>query len=153
MSQQVTPYTIAAGTYQGGGLVRRVMNFLVRSKKFNLIQDGRKNFLGHIDFLAEATAAGEFSCLIYTDYNDDEAVNQGDDTFFNRNVTTIPSDFAQTGKGKDWHRFFCPMDAQFFEFRLTLEDSQLADPHISENSEVEIDAFIIYSERGGRLVE
>lgn len=138
--------------YLGGGKITRVMGFEARSKKFNMFQDGRKNFLGYIDFLADVTDAGEFSCDLFTDYNDTTPINESDDQFFNRNVSTQREQFGQVGKKKDIHRLYCPVDAQFFEYRLTLDERQMFTEAITD-SDVSIDGIIVWSERGSTIVD
>lgn len=140
------------GTYIGAGQITRVDNFRVKSKAFNMIDQGSKNFLGHIDFLCNVTDDGEFKCDVYADYDQSSPVNTGDDGFFNTVVPTTVSNFGMQNKDKEWQRFFCPVDAQFFTFEMLFSDAQMANPLIS-GSEIEIDAFIIWSEKGGRIVE
>lgn len=146
------PAVVQAKTYLGCGTIQRVMGFTAISKKFNMINQGKKNFLGHIDFLTDVTEAGEISCKIFTDYNETEEVNDGEDPFYNTTFSTQAEDITQKQKIKEWHRFFAATDAQFFEYHLSLDDRQLFTPGIV-NSDVLIDSIIIYSEMGGRLVD
>lgn len=152
LDADTVPVIVQNRTYLGGGTIERVMGFEARSKKFNMINQGRKNFLGYIDFLADTTSDGEVSCEVYTDYNDTQPVNEDGDEFFNRVFSTKPSPFSSQDKLKEWQRFYCTVDAQFFEYNLTLNERQLFTPNIV-NSQVLIDAIIIYSELGGRLIE
>lgn len=144
---------VTARTYLGGGVVSKVMGFRARSKKFNLLSKGTKAFLGHIDFLANVTERGEVACNIYVDANDDDPINNGNDDFYNQIFSTQREQFSTLGKDQEWHRFFCPTDAQFLEYELTLNDRQMFTKGIVD-SEVQVDAIIIWSESsGGRLVE
>lgn len=152
LDANVVPQTVAAGTYLGCGVIKRVMSFNAKSKAFNLLQNGRKRFLGQIDFLASVTSDGEVTCDVFTDYNDSEPVNSVEDGFFNRVFSTQVEQFSTLNKDKEWHRLYCPTDAQFFNWNLTLNERQMFTPAIA-NSEVEIDAIIFWSEAGGRLVE
>jgi hypothetical protein len=152
LDANLVPQTVAAGTYSGCGVIERIMGFKAKSKNFNFIQGGKKTFLGHIDFLAQKTSNGEITADIYVDYNDTEPVNQVADAFFNKVFSTQEEQFSITNKNKEWHRFFCPTDAQFFNFELKLDERQLFTPSIA-NSDVLIDALIIWAESGGRLVD
>lgn len=143
---------VQARTYLGCGVLSRVMGFDARSKKFNMLQAGSKNFLGQIDFLADVTDDGEVACEIFTDYNEDTAINDSTDEFFNTVFSTGVEQFSQSTKTKEWHRFYCPTDAQFFEYNLTLNERQMFTPAIV-NSNVQIDSMIIWSENSGRLVD
>ncbi len=146
----LVPAVVQARTYMGCGTLTRVMGFSAKSKKFNLLEAGSKNFLGHIDFLADTTKKGEISCEITTDYSD-TPINQGGDTFINQVFSTQVDPFSNAPKKKEWHRFYCPTNAQFFEYNLTLNERQMATPSIV-NSDVLIDAAIIWSDKGGRLI-
>lgn len=141
----------SAGGYIGCGEIERVMNMQILSKKFNMLQAGRKNFIGHIDFLASTTTQGEVGCQVFLDYDGSEQVNQ-DDAFFNQVFSTAQEQFSYGNKEKDWHRFYCPVNAQFFEYKLSLNDRQMSTPVIAD-SQVQIDAIIIWSELGGRLID
>ena len=155
MSKPFEGLSLATGsTYLGGGEMSRIMNFKIRSKKFNLLEVGKKNYLGYIDFLMNVTDKGEVACKIFVDYNDSQEINpEGDsDTFFNTGFNTSPDQFSTQSKTKEWHRFYCPTDAQFFEYLMTFNDRMISDETIND-SEVYIDSTIIWSEAGGRLVD
>jgi len=142
---------VSSGTYLGCGEIERVMSFKAKSKKFNFLEGGRKKFLGHIDFLAQKTTSGEVSVDVFTDYNDSQPVNGVEDGFFNKVFSTQIEQFDMQAQTKCWHRFYCPTDAQFFDYTLSLNERQLFTPAIA-NSEVLIDSIIIWSETGGRLM-
>jgi len=143
---------VQARTYMGCGTLTRVMGFQARSKKFNFLEGGKKTFLGHIDFLADKTEKGEVACDVFVDYNDDQAINDGEDDFLNTVFSTQIEQFSTANKSKEWHRFYCPTDAQFFEYDLNLNERQMFTPNIV-NSDVLIDSIIVWSETGGRLVD
>ena len=152
LDANTVPAVVQTRTYLGCGTIQRVMGFKAISKKFNMINQGKKNFLGHIDFLTDVTDAGEISCKIFTDYNETEEVNDGEDLFYNTTFSTQAEDITQKQKIKEFHRFYAATDAQFFEYHLSLDERQLFTPAIV-NSDVLIDSIIIYSEAGGRLVD
>jgi len=143
---------VPSGTYLGCGTIERVMGFTAKSKKFNFLDVGKKTFLGHLDFLSTVTSNGEIAVDIYTDYNDSSPVNAGQDDFFNNVISTQIEQFSTLGKDKEWHRFYCPTDAQFFDYTLTLIERQMFTPSIT-SSDVLIDAIIVWAENGGRLVD
>ena len=141
-----------AGAYLGGGVVARRENFVVESKEFHQLQTGSKNFLGYIDFLFDKTEEGQVTCEIYTDYNRDVPVNSGDDTFYNRVIPTIANQFSDGAKDKEWQRFYCTVDAQFWNYKLTFDPDQLINEDII-SADVDLNAVVIYSEKGSRLVD
>jgi len=151
LDADVIPAVAQVRTYMGAGTLTRVMGFSARSKKFNLLDVGQKTHLGYIDFLTDVTSAGEVSCNVYVDYNDSEPVNNTDDEFFNNVFSTEVELFDAPSQSKCWHRFYCGVDAQFFEYDLSLTERQLFTPAIT-NSEVLVDSIIIWSDSAGRLI-
>ena len=144
--------------YQGLGVVKRVLNFVVLSKKFNILPSGTRNHLGYIDFLADTTQSGQISCLIFRNYADEDPVNFANlpgtnpDTFFNSAISTQPNQFDKSDPDKAWHRFYCPTNASFVSYMLTLSDAQITNDAIG-GSDMSIDAVVLYSSAGGRLVD
>lgn len=141
-------------TYISGGEITRVTGFLIRSKKFNMLNQGRKSQLGYLDFLIDRTESGQIDVPIYADYNNAERINpKGGDTFFNWGIDTtiLPEDASMLNENKIWHRMYCPLDSQFFQYELTLSEAQLFSKEIQE-SEFLLNAIIIWHEKGGRLV-
>lgn len=151
LSNTIQNAVVSSGTYGGGGVMARMMSFTAKSKKYNLLGDASKATLGYIDFLADCTKNGEVACQIFTDYNDATPYNDGNDSFFNTVFSTAAEAFSQSSISKDWHRFFCNANCQFFDYSLTLNDAQCSTPAIVD-SDVFIDSLIIYSGNGGRLV-
>lgn len=152
LDADVVPAVVQARTYMGCGTLTRVMGFTAKSKKFNLLDKGEKTHLGYIDFLADVTQTGEVACSVYTDYNDSNPVNAVSDSFFNNVFSTEIEQFGGAGKSKEWHRFYCNVDSQFFEYDLSLTERQMFTPGIT-NSEVLIDAIIVWSDKAGRLID
>lgn len=144
-------------TYFGLGEVTRIFNLRVRSKKFNLIGDGKRGYFGYIDFLAQTTSSSEIGCEIRVDYEDDTILNPetnplGGGEFYNTFFTTTRnSNFYQTGFN-NWQRFYCPTSAQFMDFTVTFNDRQMATPSIV-NQEVLLEAFLVWVSKDGRLVK
>lgn len=147
------PVTLTAGDYLGLGEIERVFNMSIRSKKFNLMNEGKRGYFGYLDFLTEATQDGEITCEIRVDNVDSIPINVGnDDDFYNSVFTTQKNaEFNQEGN-QIWQRFYCPTSAQFFDFNLTFSDEQMVDPLIVD-SQVLIEAFIVWASKGGRLVK
>ena len=142
---------VPARTYIGQGRLRRIMNFRAVSKKFNLIDQGKSLQLGYLDFLTQTTDDGEIACDIYIDYQDDIPINDGSDTFFNVVFDTQSDPLSPLAKTKDWHRFYCNTECQFFQYDLNLNERQMFTLPIT-SSEVLIDSIIIWATASGRLV-
>ncbi len=146
------PVTVAAGsTYLGGGEVIQLHNYRVKTKKFNLLDQGSASELGYIDFVLGKTTNGEFSVDLYQDHDESNPINL-DDTFFNNTVLTYPYENEINNQDKLVHRFYCRSHLEFFQFELNLDNLQKADDEI-HNSDIVLYSMIIWSSKGGRLVE
>ena len=141
---------ISAGTYIGGGQISRVMGFTAKSKKFNILDQGHKITIGHIDFLADVTKNGEVSCDVYVDYNDSDPIATAGTSQVNEVFSTQLERFSTRGTSKDWHRFYTNVVGQFLQYSLNLNERQLFTPNIV-NSPVLIDSIIIWLSGAGRL--
>lgn len=150
--------TFTSGTYIGNGSIEVCNNFKITSKRFNILETGMKSMLGYIDFLAETTTNGEFTCQIFLDENTSEPVNTAsfevgtDDTnFFNSTVPTNQPQFAHANNNKNWQRFYCNTDGQTYQYQLVLSEVEMSDEDIYQASLV-IHALILWQKDGGRLV-
>ena len=130
----------------------QVQGFKARSKLFNFVNGGQKVRLGYLDFLTQVTDQGEIACNIYNDYNQSDPINEGEDSFYNTDFTTTVEPFSTDGKSMEWHRFYCPIDAQFFSYELTLNDRQIFCPAI-QSSEFLMEGVIVWGEAAGRLID
>jgi len=150
----------APGAYVGGGEISIRDNFRIQSKKFNYMDQGKQFQLGYIDVLFDAAPKDSdeipdsfISLKIFNDYNDDTASNikpenSSDDTFFNSVVPTNSTD-GVNGGNKNWKRVFCPTNSNFVTIEWTLNNEQMTNQ--CQESDVQIDAQIIWSRVGGRL--
>lgn len=145
------PVSGSGVVYYGDGKIAKIYNFSLRSKNFNLLDIGASSLLGFIDFLIECTANGEISCNVYADWARSTPINTGSDQFFNQVIPTSPNDGAIEGVNADEHRFYCPLAAKFFQFRLYLDDDQINDLTIAELPVV-IHSITIWATKAGRLV-
>lgn len=151
----------SSNIYVGGGKIALRDGFSIISKKFNVLDQGQQIQLGYVDILMNNTASGAISMNVYMNYNSDSAVNiepQNDnpatnkpDEFFN---VTIPTNFENSSQGikgsKNWQRIFCPVRGQFITIEYTLSNGQLIG--IEQESEVQIDAQILWLRPAGRLI-
>jgi hypothetical protein len=147
--------------FVGYGRVSVRDNFSVVSKKFNFMDEGQNIQLGYIDVLMNETASGGIALNLYLDYNSSEAINTitqnqnpltGDpDMFFNTIVpTTNPSGKPSGIEGnKLWYRIFCPVRGAFITAEWTLSNAQMFG--IEQQSDVQIDAQILWMRKSGRL--
>lgn len=150
------PAVYQSGSYIQGGTISVRDNFIIRSKKFNFLDDGQNIQLGYIDILFENTEEGEISLNVYSDYNTFEAINtypenaidttNQPDTFFNSVIPTYVEN--QRSSTKNWQRVFCPSRAAFLTTEFTLSDAQMND--VAQESDVQIDAQIMWIRKAGR---
>lgn len=147
------PVNLSAGDYFGLGQVTRVMNYSIRSKKFNFSQNGSQVRIGFLDVLTKTTESGEVTCRFYIDYEDSNPVNpDNSDGFFNTRFSTAPTQFDIASQSKIWQRVFCNTPAEFFEFEFTLSPEQMNTLDIV-NEDLLVDSFIIWAAGAGRLTK
>lgn len=147
--------TVCTGgaSYIGAGQIAKVDNFSIVSKKFNMTNQGRKTQLGYIDFFTSRTEDGQVDVPIYIDYNEEERINpRGGDSHFNWGFETTLNQFSTANQSKEWHRMYCNVDAQYFQYQITLSEAQQISKTI-QGSGFELDAIIIWHEIGARLVK
>jgi len=138
-------------SYIGNGQISRVDKFSITSKKFNMTNLGRKTQLGYIDFFIDKTENGEIDVPIFIDYNEEQRVNpRKGDPFFNWGVETINTEQAVENQSKVWHRMFCNVEAQYFQYQITLDEAQTISKDIQGSGFI-LNALIIWHEKGGRL--
>jgi len=139
-----------ATTYLGGGEMILLHDYRARMKKYNFLADGKSIEMGYIDFLLDQTTNGQFSVELYADHNDESAINNGADSFFNTTVQTEPYESDIEGQSKLLHRFFCRMHLQFLQFELNLSPIQKVDPQIHD-SEINLYSITMWADQSGRL--
>ena len=160
-----TPQLDVPAIYDGIGQIAVRDNFIVKSKKFNYLDQGQSIQLGYLDVLlaaSESTNPGAISLNVYADYNDSLVTNtlpENDmspdsapgsaDTFFNQIIPTIASTLNTTGGTKFWQRVVCPTRANFITLQYTFSNAQMAGQEQELN--VEIDAQVIWMRAGGRM--
>lgn len=144
--------TATGGTdYLGCGQISKVESFRIRSKKFNMLNVGRKTQLGYMDFFVDKTENGEVNVPVFVDYNEDQRVNErGSDSFFNWGFETSLNDFSTANQSKEWHRMYCNTEAAYFQYELNLDEAQTLSKEI-QGSGFNLNAIIIWHEKGGRL--
>jgi len=145
---------LAGATYIAKGEITRITGFKIVSKKFNMLNQGRKSQLGYLDFLVDKTSNGQVDVPVYADYNNENRINpKGQDSFFNWGISTtiLTEDASMQNENKVWHRFYCPLEAQFFQYQIDLDEAQLISKQIHD-SDFQLNAIIIWHEKGGRLV-
>ena len=141
-------------TFVGAGEIKVLDNFSITSKKFNYMDEGQKYQLGYIDILMDDTESGSITLNVYADYNTTQPVNtipqnEVADTFFNSVVPTNAAGIGIKGGDKNWQRVICPVNSNFVTIEWTLSNSQMNG--IEQESDVQIDAQIIWSRPGGRM--
>jgi len=152
------PVINASGVYLGNGFITIRDGFSIVSKKFNYLEEGNAIQLGFVDVLMPQTTAGAITMNIYADYNDSNPVNtlpESDDPetnladpFFNSVIPTSVT--VDRGSLKNWQRVYCACRASFITIEYTLSNAQLNGEE--QQSEVQIDAQILWTRKAGRLL-
>jgi len=160
-----TPVTAFTAGYVGTGLISVLDNFSIISKKFNFLEEGQNIQMGYLDILmdaSEVTNPGAISLNVYVDYNDSEATNTTPqnviangspddlpDTFFNATIPTTSSTGVEGSKF--WQRVFCPTRGNFITLEYTFSNLQMSNGQ--QDTDVQIDAQILWLRRGGRITQ
>jgi hypothetical protein len=143
------------GTYTGGGKLTRVSNFNITSKQWNPgTTIGQQFTMAYIDFLLNRTTGGEVSVDYLIDNTGDvypgtNAVILGSNVLYTR---AEDNKTLQAGQSRIWHRYFLQSQAQFLQIKIFLSDAQMKDPVISRDSNVQINALILYLKPQGRII-
>lgn len=156
-----TPQIDPAGVYIGGGQIAIRDNFSIVSKKFNAIDEGNKIQMGFLDILMDKTSEGAISLYVYLDYDEETITNikpqniipstQLPDTVFNSVIpTTVNSLNDNQEAEKFWQRVFCQTRGQFITLQYTLSNAQMVG--VEQESDVQIDAQILWLRNAGRLI-
>ena len=158
----ITPQINPSGTYIGGSQIRIRDNFSITSKKFNFLDQGNQIQLGFIDVLMNSTTNGAITLNVYLNYNDStpsNTLNENEipntippvpDTFFNNVVPTSQNSLNPVVGSKNYQRVFCPTVAQFLTIEWTLSNLQMIG--IEQESDVQIDAQILWIRKAGRII-
>ena len=150
------PQTDPPGVYIGRGQISVRDNFVIQSKKFNMIDEGQNIQIGYIDVLMDATGSGSITLEMYLNYNDSNATNIDDlsstgqvDPFFNTVVPTTNSKLNTVIGTKYWQRVYCPVRGNFITVVWTLSNAQMAGNACA--NDVQIDAQVIWARQAGRM--
>lgn len=155
-----SPKIIATGTYDGLGQIKIRDNINILTKKFNHIDEGKTTVFGYMDILTNKTSNGAFTMDVYVDYDESQAANQisqnvvvgnpsETDKFFNTVIPTSVTNVEPSGTSKTWQRVFCNTRGRFITLRFLLSPEQMNG--IEQESEIEIDAFVLWLRAGGTL--
>jgi hypothetical protein len=146
--------------YIGGGQISIRNGFNITSKKFNYFDEGRNIQLGMVDLLMDTTAQGAITMNVYVNYQMESPVNTYPqnvtdiddlpDNFFNSIIpTTAAANANSISSSKTMQRAYCPVRGNFVTLQFTLSNAQLIG--VEQESDVQIDAAIVWCRQGGRL--
>jgi len=132
------PYELTPITYSGNGEIKVVDNFSIVSKKFNpLLKQDTSCRLGWLDFYVDTTSTGKFIVNLYVDGNDTEPVNapvivdlQLPENIESNVVETFLNQYETASQETVWHSLYNDCVGNFFQFEITLSDSQMNDADI-----------------------
>jgi hypothetical protein len=149
-----------AGVYQGGGTIRIVQNFDIRTKLYNpFYKEGRGVRLPRIDILAESTDGGQINIDYLSSYDVNTVVKSD---IMNTSPDQVGPSF-QDLQEKIWHRVYSNTSGSFIQLSMNLNDgvldpvsgctmnSQIRNPTISF-SDVTLHGLIFSFSPTGRLI-
>lgn len=132
-------FTGGSSTYIGGGLVSRVDNFQILTKKFNpFLDDAVSARLKQTDFYVSGTSQGRFMVNIYiNDLNDTPANDTPSGNALSNRVETFANPYEPAGQDKYWHTLFDTATGNLFQIEILYGNQEMNDSGIF-NSEVTI---------------
>lgn len=141
-------------TYVGGGRIEIRDNFRIKSKEFNYLEQGQAIQFGYMDITMAETDSGAITMNVYTNYNENDPVNQfpendynnAPDTFFNIIIPTYSETYK--GNSKNVQRVNCNLRGSYISFEFTFSNAQMNGDEV--NQDVQIDNQIIYTRPAGR---
>jgi hypothetical protein len=163
--------SLFSGTYTGLGLVRRIPQPHLLTKRFNPGTKGGTRFrIPYIDLYLATTSDGQISVDILTDGNPNfslwksakagvllgSVAGTPDDPPGDNDpakvVYTSPENTIQDQSVQDtiWHRWFAQTQGQQLQVRITLSDAQMRSWAIV-SSPIRLEAMLVYAEQTGRL--
>jgi hypothetical protein len=142
------------GVYVGGGQILVRDNFSIVSKKFNFLDQGQNIQIGYIDILLDTPSANSANLAaitlnVFVDYDEETAINQQNDSFFNNTIPTFATAFQTQNSSKTMQRVYCPVRGNFLTLQYTLSNAQMAGTE--QENDVQIDSQVIWLRPAGRL--
>lgn len=144
-----SPQLDAPAAYIGGGQISVRDNFMVTSKQFNFMEQGQNIQIGYIDILANTSEASAITLNTFVNYNDDTAVNEQADPFFNTIIPTSASSLQSQNGNKTMQRVYCPTRGNFITLQYTLSNAQMNG--LEQENDVQIDSQIVWQRPAGRV--
>lgn len=131
-----------SGTYTGAGVVRKVSNFDVTTKRLNIIRElGSQTRISYIDLLLETTNSGEITCQVRLDNSKDPVITK---TILTSHEIGIDGDY-------EWHRVLINSTAQSVQLKLYMDDTQMEDEAIAGSLFI-LHGMIIWVAKAGRII-
>jgi hypothetical protein len=156
------PGLTIVGTYTGGGLATRISKIDVVSKQLNPYLKDASNFnLAKIDFIVQATSAGEITC----DYSPNSATQTGNGlSMISAGITTnsiLGTSILETRpftlypieslQQRLYHPIYFQTQGDCIQFRLYFSDTEMITPTISQVN-FTLEGLVLYTKAtSGRL--
>lgn len=148
---QIGPDAPFTGNYIGGGLIARVSNISIKTKEYNFYaQQGRNTYVSKVDFMVDATAAGQIQVDFYvstsvTPLLEDSAASGvllGSGTLDTFPYPDLP---YESNSSRIWHPVYFQADGEVVQFWLVMNDAQMRDVNVMV-SDFELHAICIYAQ-------
>jgi len=140
------PVELTAGTYLGGGQCAIIPNFRILSKKFNMIEEGKKILLGYIDLLLESDPDAIFNLNLYLDYKSDP-LNRS--SFWSTQIQPEENIIDTPDQTKIFRKFWVGQIGNFVQFEITINNQNM--PLQPPGMYFQLDSVVLYVRKSGRL--
>jgi hypothetical protein len=136
------------GDYFGGGEFRLLKRPVVRSKKFNFIDQGKKIVLQYMDLLMRTSAISEYTLNVYVDYLEQPLERP---PFWSRTIAPVNQPQATPDSTKSFNRFYVGTLGDMVQYEITRTDEQMASSQFA--TPLEINSLVLYVRPTGILTQ
>jgi hypothetical protein len=166
----LVPAITLTGTYTGGGKITRISNLNIYSKQWNPgTPVGLTFILPYMDLLLTATVSGQVSIDYLINSTATWSINDqipvptdlADEVNYpllggvgSNVVYTKPEDNVpyQPDQVRIWHRYYIIGVMDTLQINIFLSDAQMKDVTISQDSNFELNAIVLYVDTAGRII-
>lgn len=143
----IIPATHSSEIYLGGGEAALIAKPIMRSKKFNFIDKGKKILIAYIDLLMNKDENATYTLNMYQDYRNVDPLDTP--PFWSRNIQPIPSTLDTTDQDKVFFKCFVGSIGNFIQYEITIADEILM--QTTNGIQFQLDSVVLYVRPTGRL--
>lgn len=145
--ETIVPLTHASGDYLGGGQIRLIGRFDILSKKFNLIDKGKKILLAYIDLLLNVDNEAKFNLNVYKDYKNADPLVRS--FFWMQTINPTLTTKDTPNSDKVFKKYYVGTIADFVQYQFTINDINMF--NIYPGADFELHSIVLHVRPTGKL--